>query len=227
VRGLSKTFPGLKALADVDLDVHAGEIVALVGQNGSGKSTLVKVLAGVHEAGAGGSVEACAAGGRVVQHRPGETRDLLHFIHQDLGLIPSLSTVENFDLFESYGFRMVRPRRKEERRHAQRLVRDLGADIDVDAPVSSLTASERAIVAIARALDGWTSPEQVLVLDEPTAALRGKEGGRHGRRSRPGPDGAGTRCDQPLDPHRPQAGRGECGHWSRSYGRRPPRSNSV
>ena len=84
--GLSKTFPGLRALDDVDFTVRAGEIVALVGQNGSGKSTLVKILTGIYEpdpGGAGSTLRAALA---------------VHVIHQDLGLIPQLNTVENLDL---------------------------------------------------------------------------------------------------------------------------------
>ncbi|MFZ0042908.1 MAG: ATP-binding cassette domain-containing protein, partial [Solirubrobacteraceae bacterium] len=92
VRGLTKSFPGLRALDGVDLQVGAGEVVAIVGANGSGKSTLVKILAGVYEAD-GGSVEtlrrdATEVGGRAA-------RSELHFIHQDLGLIPTLTTIEN------------------------------------------------------------------------------------------------------------------------------------
>ncbi|MGI5132440.1 sugar ABC transporter ATP-binding protein [Pseudonocardia sp. CA-107938] len=165
MRSLSKTFAGVRALDDVDLEVNPGEIVALVGQNGSGKSTLVKVLAGLHQPDAGSRIEL------------GDST--IHFLHQDLGLIPRLSTIENLGLDRRRGLSLLRPaRRQHERRRARELIGQMGASIDVDAPVSSLTASERAIVAIARALDGWTSPRQVLVLDEPTAALHGEEVGR-------------------------------------------------
>ena len=82
VAGLSKTFPGLKALIDVDSAVCSGEIVALVGQNGSGKSTLVKVLTGIHEGDPGARV---TLGGQA----DGAASGLIHVIHQDLGLIPN------------------------------------------------------------------------------------------------------------------------------------------
>ena len=165
VRGLSKTFPGLKALDDVSLEVKAGEIVALVGQNGSGKSTLVKVLAGVHQPDPGADIELGEDG-----------RAGLHFIHQDLGLVGTLSTIENFDLGRQLGSRALRPAPvRAEARRAEELIADFGAEIDVYAPVDRLTAAERAIVAIARALDGWEHDRNVLVLDEPTASLAGDE----------------------------------------------------
>jgi len=166
-RGVSKSFPGLKALDDVSLTIREGEIVALVGQNGSGKSTLVKVLAGIHNPDPGSEVElADVDAGRAS----------LHFIHQDLGLVGSLSTIENLSLGHALGRRawLPAPVRAEQKR-AEELVAGFGASFDVRAPVDSLTAAERTIMAIARALDGWTHHNNVLVLDEPTASLHGEE----------------------------------------------------
>jgi ABC-type sugar transport system ATPase subunit len=169
VSGLSKTFPGLRALYDVDFAVRRGEIVALVGQNGSGKSTLVKILTGIHQADPGGRIEGPA-------HDDGGS---IHVIHQDLGLVPQLNTVENLDLGRRYGARGALPtRRREEAEHARELLRQFDAAFDVTAPVGALTPAERTIVAIARALDGWERPEGLLVLDEPTAALHSDEVGR-------------------------------------------------
>jgi ribose transport system ATP-binding protein len=167
VRGVSKTFPGLKALDDVSLAVSAGEIVALVGQNGSGKSTLVKVLAGVHQPDPGSVVELAEIEGEVAS---------LHFIHQDLGLVGTLSTIENLDLDHEHGARILAPAPvRAEQKRAEELIAGFGGSFDVRAPVDSLTAAERAIVAIARALDGWTHHNNVLVLDEPTSSLHGEE----------------------------------------------------
>lgn len=168
VRGLSKTFPGLKALDDVSFTVHSGEIAALVGQNGSGKSTLVKVLAGIHAPDPGAEI--------VAQRLADGTEPELHFIHQDLGLVADLSTIENLSLNRRLGRRGIMPSPvRTEVRHTEALIARFGADFDVKRPVGTLAPAERTIVAIARALDEWDRPQNVLVLDEPTASLHGEE----------------------------------------------------
>ncbi|MET8523093.1 sugar ABC transporter ATP-binding protein [Nocardioides sp. NPDC004968] len=164
VTSLVKDFPGLRALDDVSLEVRSGEVVAVLGHNGSGKSTLVKVLAGRYLAD-DGSVELPASGG--------EEAAELHFIHQDLALVGALTAVENLNLI---GSARLRPHdSRAERRRAVELVSRFGEAFDVTVPVASLTPGQRAIVAIARALDGWTHPRNVLVLDEPTESLHGAE----------------------------------------------------
>ena len=164
VRGLRKAFPGLLALDDVSLTVRSGEVVAVIGHNGSGKSTLVKILAGVH-ASDGGTVSLLDEGGEPTE---------LHFIHQDLGLIPMFSAVEN--LTKGTGATALKPHAAaEERARTRELVSRFGAPFDVTAPVLTLSAAQRAIVAIARALDSWTHSRNVLVLDEPTEALHASE----------------------------------------------------
>jgi ribose transport system ATP-binding protein len=172
---LSKSFPGVKALADVSLTVRAGEILAIVGHNGSGKSTLVKVLAGVYEPDPGAVIELCDSDGRVLTNAA--AREELHFIHQDLGLVDLLTTVENLALSRAPapGRDLLPSRRADEQRHARELIARFGANFDTTVPVGQLSPAERAIVAIARALDGWTKSENVLVLDEPTTAFHGEE----------------------------------------------------
>jgi ABC-type sugar transport system ATPase subunit len=167
VAALSKTFEGTQALRDVSLSVNGGEIVALVGHNGSGKSTLIKVLAGIHHP---------DPGGRVVLATDGEHPIDLHFIHQELGLVPTLSTIENFDIAQpTGGLRGIRIRRHAEVASVLRHLEGFDVDIDLDAPVSELSAADRTIIAIARALASWRSPRGVLVLDEPTASLHRRE----------------------------------------------------
>jgi ABC-type sugar transport system ATPase subunit len=170
--GLTKEFPGLRALDDVSIDVAAGEIVAIVGHNGSGKSTLVKILAGVYTADAG-RVDFAEGEGE----GEGEGAAIeLHIIHQDLGLVAELSAIENFGLTESRAGRGLAPTRtRRDREHARALISRFGETFDVDIPVGQLTPAQRAIIAIARALDGWAHDRNVLVLDEPTEALHASE----------------------------------------------------
>jgi ribose transport system ATP-binding protein len=165
VRSVSKAFPGNKALDNVSLTVDRGEIVALLGHNGSGKSTLVKVLSGLYK------------------HDEGEivlgTDDApvgIHFIHQNLGLIPSLTVIENLDLGTKHSAGGLGAfNHAAERRRVNALIAEFGVAIDPDARVGRLSAAEQTIVAIVRAFDGWVDGDNVLVLDEPTAALHGDE----------------------------------------------------
>ncbi|MHA7167630.1 sugar ABC transporter ATP-binding protein [Arthrobacter bambusae] len=169
---ISKSFPGVRALDEVSLQVRCGEIVALLGQNGSGKSTLVKILAGVYMAESGSVVVTGADGVRR------EPYDSLHFIHQDLGLIDTLSAVENLALGRHLGSRGLAPLgRRSERHTAEELISRFGSHLDVRRPVAELSPAQRTLVAIARAMSGWTGSNNVLVLDEPTASLNGEEVG--------------------------------------------------
>jgi ABC-type sugar transport system ATPase subunit len=175
VRNVGKTFATTSVLTDVSFDLAAGEVLALVGQNGSGKSTLVKILAGIHSPDPGASIEVLTGDGNMSPLRAGHD-GRLHFIHQDLGLVNQLSTVENLDLGRPLGRRWLIPsNRKAERRRVADLLARFGARIDVTAPVGRLSPAERTIVAIARALDGWTEPHNILILDEPTAAFHHRE----------------------------------------------------
>jgi len=168
VSAITKDFPGLRALDRVSMEVRSGEILALLGQNGSGKSTLVKILAGIYAADEGEV--------RIRRDRAGPG-EVLHFIHQDLGLIDSLSTVENLAVGRTRTGSLRPLRHRLEQEHARALVARFGADFDVRKPLATVTPAQRSIVAIARAMDGWSDPRGVLVLDEPTAALHGKEVG--------------------------------------------------
>jgi len=169
IAALSKTFPSQRALNNVDLTIRPGEVHALLGQNGSGKSTLIKILAGYYQPdpGAtatlngsalnlGSSVEARAAG--------------LRFIHQDLGLINELDAVDNFALGQRYGGAVWLSDRRERRRVAETL-RLYDIDIDVSAPIRSLSAAQRSLLAVVRALTQENSQDGLLVLDEATATL--------------------------------------------------------
>jgi ribose transport system ATP-binding protein len=170
---VSKTFPGTKALDDVDLDVRPGEIHALVGANGSGKSTLIKLLAGYHKPD-DGAVAHFNGHEFSLGHRDGEESDHVRFVHQDLGLILELSAMDNLALTAGYqtaaGGRIDwRAQRRQTQQMLARL--GLGVQLDVDAPLLEATPVQRTIVAIAAALTGWESGRGLLVLDEPTAVL--------------------------------------------------------
>ncbi len=176
--GLSKTFPGTKALDSVDLTVRAGEIHALIGQNGSGKSTVVKILAGYHEPDDGG---VAAVNG--VPFQLGSAAAALaaglRFVHQDLGLIETTTVAENFRLGVT-SFSLGRVRRVDDRADAQQALAKLGYDIAPDMPIAALAESERTAVGLARALYAADTsvPFQLLVLDEVTASLPGAEAQR-------------------------------------------------
>jgi len=166
LRGISKAFGAVSALTGVDLDVHAGEIVALVGDNGAGKSTLVKILAGAHAADAG-SIR--WNGEPVTISSPLEAQQLgIATVYQDLALCDNLDVVQNLFLGRETGSAFAMDEVDMEKR-AWGLLAQLSAKIpSVRIPVASLSGGQRQTVAIARSLVGEPS---IVILDEPTAAL--------------------------------------------------------
>ncbi|HEY4826965.1 MAG TPA: sugar ABC transporter ATP-binding protein [Solirubrobacteraceae bacterium] len=171
VRGMSKTFPGQRALIDVDFDIAPGEVRGLVGQNGSGKSTIIKILAGYHQPDSG--AEAMVAGTPLALGNPtAAVAAGLRFVHQDLALVPALDALDNLALGRGYERTHAGTISwKREAEAASSLLAELGYNIDLRRPTSRLTASERTGIAIARALQGWEGEAHVLFLDEPTASL--------------------------------------------------------
>ncbi|MHC0429090.1 ATP-binding cassette domain-containing protein [Streptomyces sp. O3] len=166
LRGVSKRFGAVQALTDVDLEVHAGQVVALVGDNGAGKSTLVKTIAGVHPVDDG----VIEWGGRAVSiARPHDAQELgIATVYQDLALCDNLDVVANLFLGRELGRATVLDEVAMEKR-AKELLDTLSIRIpSVRIPIASLSGGQRQVVAIARALVG---DPKLVILDEPTAAL--------------------------------------------------------
>ncbi len=177
-RGLVKTFGRVVGLDGVDLDVVAGEVLAVVGDNGAGKSTLVRCLTGASVPDAG----TIAVDGRPVRmRRPQDARDAgIETVYQTLAVSPALDVASNLFLGRERRrlgvlgsvFRLLD--RRGMRADAEQALRDLGIGTlqDVTQPVESLSGGQRQAVAVARAVSAGS---RVLVLDEPTAALGVRE----------------------------------------------------
>ncbi|MFC0628256.1 ATP-binding cassette domain-containing protein [Kribbella deserti] len=166
LQGISKRFGAVQALKNVDLDVRAGEVLALVGDNGAGKSTLVKTIAGVYTPDDG---TVTFDGREVHVTSPAEAQKLgIATVFQDLALCDNLDVVANLFL----GRELRRGRVLDEiemERTSWELLKQLSAKIpSVRIPVASLSGGQRQTVAIARSLLG---EPKVVMLDEPTAAL--------------------------------------------------------
>jgi ABC-type sugar transport system ATPase subunit len=172
VEGVEKNYPGVRALAGVELGVEPGEVHALLGENGAGKSTLMKVIAGYVTPDAG-SME--LDGEPVPFGSPEVARSRgIGIVYQELSLVPQLSIAENVLLgrWPTNG-RLVdwRTLRTEAGRHLERV----GLGLDPDLPVRGLGMAERQLVEIAKAL---SIEVRVLLLDEPTSALSDREAER-------------------------------------------------
>jgi monosaccharide-transporting ATPase len=165
VAGISKEFPGVRALVEVDFRLFPGEIHALLGENGAGKSTLIKVLTGVYQADAG-TVVLDGEAVRITSPQQAQAAGV-STVYQEVNLVPTLSVAENvFIGREPRRFGVVRW--KEMRQRATELVKRLNLDIDVSAPLGSFSIAIQQLVAIVRAVD---ISAKVLILDEPTSSL--------------------------------------------------------
>ena len=170
MRGISKTFPGVKALANVELTVYPGEVHALMGENGAGKSTLMKILSGAYRADPGGELR---INGEVI-HIDGplsaKTKGIA-VIYQELSLSPNLTVAENIYLGRelSSAGQVDRARMRAE---CQGVLDRLGATFGPATIVSTLSIAERQMVEIARAIH---ANARILVMDEPTTALSSRE----------------------------------------------------
>ena len=167
LRAISKDFPGVRALDGVSFDLEPGEIHALCGENGAGKSTLIKILCGVYPAGSyGGEIRLRGEVARFRTLRDSEARGIA-LIAQELALVPRLSVAENLVLGrEPRRFGLVRWNEVEAT--ARRALDRVGLDVPLATPVRELGIGQQQLVEIAKALE---KNAEILVLDEPTAAL--------------------------------------------------------
>ena len=166
LRNVTKTFGGTVAVEGVSIELHSGEVLALLGENGAGKSTCVKLLAGVYRPDSGAVVLDDAA---VDLHSPLDAqRRGIAVMHQHPGLFGDLSITENIFIGHVRTDRWGRLDRDGMRREARRLLETVGLSADPDQPLNRLRSSEQQLVEIARAL---SVSARVLIMDEPTAAL--------------------------------------------------------
>lgn len=168
---VSKTFGEQRALDDVSFSIARGEVHALVGENGSGKSTLIKILSGYHEPDRGSAVT--IVGNELSLGSPTDSyRRGMRFVHQNLGIVDQLDAVDNMGLAAGFATGpMWTVKRADQERRARALLARIGVELDLRVPAGQLRPVERSSLAIARALDLSGGDINLLVLDEPTAAL--------------------------------------------------------
>lgn len=170
VRHVSKSFAGVRALVDIDLEIAPGEIHCLAGENGSGKSTLIKVISGVHTPEEG----SVAIAGREYTHlTPSAAIDAgVCVIYQDFSVFPNLSVMENIALGSEVAAGHALVNRSRMREVAREAVAKIGFQVDLDELVGNLSVADKQLVAISRALMG---DAKLIIMDEPTTALTKKE----------------------------------------------------
>ncbi len=167
MQGITKTFPGVRALDDVTLEVRSGTIHAICGENGAGKSTLMKVLSGVYPHGT-------YEGKILFMGKETEFRDIkasehagIAIIHQELAMIPELSVTENIFLGNET-LRGALIDWEAQRNRTVELLKTVGLDINPDTPIKNLGIGQQQLVEIAKA---FSKNVRLLILDEPTSAL--------------------------------------------------------
>ena len=167
--GISKSFPGVKALDDVGFNVKAGEVHALLGENGAGKSTLMKIISGIYQRDSGSYR---LEGREIDELTPKKAQELgIAIIHQELNMCTDLTVAENMFLGrESHARGVIRQREMD--RQAAEILKTLKIDIDPRTVVKKLPVSKQQMVEIAKAL---STNARILIMDEPTSALTDRE----------------------------------------------------
>ncbi len=171
MRGIYKSFPGVKALQNVDFTLRKGEIHALMGENGAGKSTLIKVLTGVYELDAG-EIHLDGIDHPIINRSPEEAQEKgISTVYQEVNLCPNLSVAENIFIGrEPKKFGVIDW--KKMNKMSKELLESLDIDVDVTMTMDNYSIALQQMVAIARAVD---MSAKVLILDEPTSSLDEQE----------------------------------------------------
>ena len=166
IKGLEKTFPGVRALKGVNLTVNKGEIHALMGENGAGKSTLIKVLTGIYQKN-GGTI--CFDGEEINARTPIEANEKgISTIYQELNLVLFQTVYENLFLGREPRTKFGSIDRKAMISEAKRILEELGSEIDVTRPLKNYSTAIQQMVAIARAV---SINAKLVIMDEPTSSL--------------------------------------------------------
>ncbi len=169
MRGICKSFPGVRALHNVDFSLRRGEIHALMGENGAGKSTLIKVLTGVYGKDSG-SIRIDGVEGEASIHSPQDAQNIgISTVYQEITLCPNLTVAEN--MYIGRDDKALVSRRENEKR-AEQILSNLGIPARPKQQLSSCSLAVQQMIAIARAVDMQC---KVLILDEPTSSLDDKE----------------------------------------------------
>ncbi|BCQ26896.1 ATP-binding cassette domain-containing protein [Caballeronia sp. NK8] len=167
MRDISKTFPGVKALERVSLDIHRGEVLALAGENGAGKSTLMKILTGVYAPDPGGTIR--IEGREVALADSHHARALgVNIIYQELAVVENLTVGENIFLAKEPRTRFGFIDRARMYAQARDVLRTIDMDIDPATRVSELSVGQQQMIEIAKAL---SAQSKAIIMDEPTASL--------------------------------------------------------
>lgn len=175
VEKISKTFPGVKALDNISLDLYSGEVLVLVGENGAGKSTFVKILSGIYNADDGGQMLL-----EGTTYQPKGIRDAnaqgIYIIHQELNMVPDMTVTEN--LLLARGFPKVKGMKcfvnwKEADRQAQEMLDRLDLKYNLHEKVENLSVANQQMLEISKAISQKNA--KVIIMDEPTASITGQE----------------------------------------------------
>ena len=166
MKGITKDFPGVRALSDMTFTVYKGEIHCLVGENGAGKSTLMKILSGAHAPSSGSIL---FEGNEYSELNPPLSQDLgIHIVYQENDLVPTMNAVENIFVGQELSNRFGMLAFKEMRKKVKKLVSQYNIDLDLSQTIENMSLADQQYVKILKSL---MKNSKLLIMDEPTAAF--------------------------------------------------------